>query len=186
MSYGDIDLGQHWLRWWLVAWQYQAITWTIVDFPLITFCGIHMGAISQCVLKLLFCIMSLKFIVLKLLPQHPGANESKLISFPILMAWCKTMATVVLAIVLPQMCSKPLPCIGSKEHIMFNLNLIHFHFLFFYIVYYVDLMVYGIQHSLWCFSLKSFLFQISKVLINDNINWIITKFYKINTVKPLI
>ena len=26
-----IDLGQHWLRWWLVAWKHQAITWTKVD-----------------------------------------------------------------------------------------------------------------------------------------------------------
>ena len=31
MPYGDRDLGQHWLRWWLIAWQYQAITWTKVD-----------------------------------------------------------------------------------------------------------------------------------------------------------
>ena len=29
--FGDIDLGQHWLRWWLVAWRHQAITWTNVD-----------------------------------------------------------------------------------------------------------------------------------------------------------
>ena len=28
MSYGDIELGQHWLRWWLVAWWHKAITWT--------------------------------------------------------------------------------------------------------------------------------------------------------------
>ena len=29
--YGDIELGQHWLRQWLVAWRHQAITWTNVD-----------------------------------------------------------------------------------------------------------------------------------------------------------
>ena len=29
--YGDVDLGQHWLRYWLVAWRHQAITWTNVD-----------------------------------------------------------------------------------------------------------------------------------------------------------
>ena len=34
MPYGEIDLGQHWLRWWLVAWQHQAITWTNVYFSL--------------------------------------------------------------------------------------------------------------------------------------------------------
>ena len=28
MPYGDIKLGQHWYRWWLVAWWHQAITWT--------------------------------------------------------------------------------------------------------------------------------------------------------------
>ena len=28
---GDIDLGQHWLRNWLVAWWPQTITWTNVD-----------------------------------------------------------------------------------------------------------------------------------------------------------
>ena len=30
-QYGDRDLGQRWLRYWLVAWQHQAITWTNVD-----------------------------------------------------------------------------------------------------------------------------------------------------------
>ena len=29
--YGDIGLGQHWLRQWLVAWWHQTITWTNVD-----------------------------------------------------------------------------------------------------------------------------------------------------------
>ena len=29
--YGDIELGQHWLRLWLVAWWHQAITWTNAD-----------------------------------------------------------------------------------------------------------------------------------------------------------
>ena len=29
--YGTKDLGQHWLRLWLVAWQHQAITWTNAD-----------------------------------------------------------------------------------------------------------------------------------------------------------
>ena len=30
--YGDKDLGQLWLRQWLVAWWHQAITWTNVDY----------------------------------------------------------------------------------------------------------------------------------------------------------
>ena len=29
--YGIMELGQHWSRWWLVAWWHQAITWNAVD-----------------------------------------------------------------------------------------------------------------------------------------------------------
>ena len=32
MTYGNIDVGQHWLRQWLVAWRHKAVTWTSVDF----------------------------------------------------------------------------------------------------------------------------------------------------------
>ena len=31
--YGNIDLSQHWLRWWLVAWKHQTIVYTHVDWP---------------------------------------------------------------------------------------------------------------------------------------------------------
>ena len=47
---------------WLVAWSHQALTWTNVQISLVRFCGIHPRAISQWVLMLLFCIMSLKII----------------------------------------------------------------------------------------------------------------------------
>ena len=40
-SYGEKDLGQHRLRKWLVAWWYQAMTFTNIDFSLVRFCGIH-------------------------------------------------------------------------------------------------------------------------------------------------
>ena len=30
---GDIDLGQHWLRYWLGAWRHWANTWTNVNLP---------------------------------------------------------------------------------------------------------------------------------------------------------
>ena len=30
-SYGDVDLGHHWLKQWFVAWLHQGITWTNVD-----------------------------------------------------------------------------------------------------------------------------------------------------------
>ena len=51
MPYNNIDLGQHWLRWWLVAWRQQAITWTNADLSSIRFCCIHLTAISREVLK---------------------------------------------------------------------------------------------------------------------------------------
>ena len=51
---GNIDLGQHWLRYLLAAWCRQAITWTNADFSLVRFCGIHLSAILQQVPKLLF------------------------------------------------------------------------------------------------------------------------------------
>ena len=57
------------------GWQHLPITWTNVDFSLVRFCGIHLRAISLWVLKLLFCIMSLKSILLRLLPHLPGASE---------------------------------------------------------------------------------------------------------------
>ena len=44
--YGDIDLGQHRLRLWLVAWRHQAITWTNVDLSSVRSSGIHLRTIS--------------------------------------------------------------------------------------------------------------------------------------------
>ena len=32
--YSEMELGQHWLRYWLGAWWHQAITWTSVDFAI--------------------------------------------------------------------------------------------------------------------------------------------------------
>ena len=55
MPYGNTGLCQQW---------HQAITWTNVNFSLIRFWGIHLGAITQQVSQLLFCIMSLKTILL--------------------------------------------------------------------------------------------------------------------------
>ena len=45
--YGDRDLGQQWLRLWLVAWRHQAITWTNVDWSSVKSSDIHIRAISQ-------------------------------------------------------------------------------------------------------------------------------------------
>ena len=45
--YGDTDLGQHWLRKWLVAWRHQAITWTSVDLSSVRSSDIQLRAIKQ-------------------------------------------------------------------------------------------------------------------------------------------
>ena len=47
MSHGNMNPGQHWCRWWLVAWWHQAITWTNVDLSSKVFYGIHLSIISQ-------------------------------------------------------------------------------------------------------------------------------------------
>ena len=47
MSYGNKYMGQHWLRWWLVAWRHQVFTWITVDLSLIKSPDIHLRAISQ-------------------------------------------------------------------------------------------------------------------------------------------
>ena len=70
--YGNMDLGQHWFRWWLVAWRHQAIIWTNVHFSLVRFCGILLRTISHWIPMLLLCVMSLK---IKLLKLSPRANE---------------------------------------------------------------------------------------------------------------
>ena len=44
--YGDRDLGQLWLRQWLVAWRHQAITWTNVDLSSVMSLGIHLRELS--------------------------------------------------------------------------------------------------------------------------------------------
>ena len=66
---------QHWLRWWLVAWRQQTITWTNVDFSLVRFCGISLRTTVQRAPKILFCMRSWKIILLWLLPHLTGTNE---------------------------------------------------------------------------------------------------------------
>ena len=73
--YDDKVMGQHCFSYWLVAWWHQAITWTSVDLSKM-FCGIHVSAISQDLLKKLFHEMSLKIVPLKSKPYLPGVKES--------------------------------------------------------------------------------------------------------------
>ena len=87
--YGDIDPGQHWLRYCLVAWWYQAITWTNVDTSSMVISGLHVRAISQEVLiKFMSNMMGSELTLLKLLPPLPGANELTKIKHTILSTMC--------------------------------------------------------------------------------------------------
>ena len=40
-----IELGQYWLRWWLCAWQHQAIIWTDTDLSPKRSCGIRLSEV---------------------------------------------------------------------------------------------------------------------------------------------
>ena len=60
MPYGDMDLGQHWLRQWLVAWWHQAITWTNVDLSSVTYSDIHLMATIQGIPHPSITVISLK------------------------------------------------------------------------------------------------------------------------------
>ena len=73
--FGDIDLGQHRLRWWLDALRHQAITWTNVDLSSVRSTVIHLRAISSEVPQPPFAKVSLKITYLKLNWNLPGANE---------------------------------------------------------------------------------------------------------------
>ena len=77
-QYGDTDLDRHGLRWWLAAWQHQAITRTNVQLLWVRFCGIHLKAISQWLPELLFSKTNKKITLLKLLSCLPVAKELKL------------------------------------------------------------------------------------------------------------
>ena len=72
---GDIDLGQHWLRQWLVAWRHQAITWTNVDLSSLRSCGIHLTTVSQQMPYPSIPEISFESGYLKFYSDLPGANE---------------------------------------------------------------------------------------------------------------
>ena len=73
--YGNINLGQNWLRLWLVAWRNQPITWTNVDFLFVGVLWRTPQTISHPIPKLLFCSTILTYILLKSLSHLPGANK---------------------------------------------------------------------------------------------------------------
>ena len=59
------DLGQHWLRKWLIAWWPQAITWANINLQSKVFWGIQLKVISQGELMNLICNMCLGITILK-------------------------------------------------------------------------------------------------------------------------
>ena len=66
MPYCDKDLGQHWLRYWLVALCHQTITWTNVDYhqwsPMTFILGkFHKRCLNHQSLKSIWKITYLKF-----------------------------------------------------------------------------------------------------------------------------
>ena len=75
MPYGDTDLGQHWLRQWLVAWRNRAITWTNVDWSSVKSRDSHIKAISQEMPQPSITKIILKIVSLKSYSNLPGANE---------------------------------------------------------------------------------------------------------------
>ena len=73
--YGEIHLGQHWFRQWLVAWRHQAIAWTNVDLSLVRSSDNHLRAISQEISHPSVIKISLKITCLKFHSDLPVANE---------------------------------------------------------------------------------------------------------------
>ena len=70
--YDDIDLSQHWLRLWLVAWWHQAIT--NVDLSIVYSSDTHMRAVSQDISLSLTTKISLKITHLKFTLNLRWAN----------------------------------------------------------------------------------------------------------------
>ena len=73
--YGDMELGQHWLRLWLGAVRQQVVAWTNADLSSVRSHCIHLGALSLGDLKKPINKTRLKIAVLKWHPGLPGANE---------------------------------------------------------------------------------------------------------------
>ena len=73
--YGDMELGQHWLRLWRVAWRHQAITWTNIDLSSVRSLGIHLRASLLDNMKIPINKTRLKIAVLKWHPGLPRASE---------------------------------------------------------------------------------------------------------------
>ena len=73
-SYGDNDIGQHWLRLWFAAWRHQAITWTNVYLRIMvsnhtSFVDVSTNTLSK------ICIWKYFFTDFEHLPGANGVNH---------------------------------------------------------------------------------------------------------------
>ena len=73
--YGGKDLGQHWFRYWLVAWLHQAITWTSLDLSLVKSSDIRLMLTSLEIPQPSTTECCLKITYLKSQSNLPGTNE---------------------------------------------------------------------------------------------------------------
>ena len=75
MSYGDIDLGYHWLMLWLGAIWWQAITWTNVDLSSVSSNDNHLKEILQEILQPWMARITNKITYVKYYWNVSGANQ---------------------------------------------------------------------------------------------------------------
>ena len=72
--YGNIEIGQRWTNWRLVAWRHQYIIGANVDLSSVRSFGIHLRSISDVILKSSVVDSGLKIIDLKLQSYFAEAN----------------------------------------------------------------------------------------------------------------
>ena len=73
--FGDTELWKRWIRYWLVSWRQQSITWSNVDLSSIRSHGIHLTALSYENLNIPISEMILKILFSKSHEDLPGTNE---------------------------------------------------------------------------------------------------------------
>ena len=75
--YGNISMGQHWFRLWLVAWRQQAISWTNIVLSSARSNDVHLMAISKQITLPSIDNIPLKINNLRCHSNLPGTKDSK-------------------------------------------------------------------------------------------------------------
>ena len=75
VKYGDVNLGQNWFRWWLVASRHQCIAWTNVGSSSAMSSDIHLREYFQEIRQPSITKISLKMADLKCYSNLPETNE---------------------------------------------------------------------------------------------------------------